>query len=50
MNKNTTEIQKYYSTQSCISDPGSLGSLFDNLPSDIAELVKIIQGLMLHLH
>ena len=50
MNENSTGIHKYYSTQSCISDPGKYSSLLDDLPSDIAELVNIIQGLVLYLH
>ena len=50
MSKKITEIQEYYSTQSCISDPGDFGSILDNLPSNIAESVKLIQGLILHLH
>ena len=50
MSKKITEIQEYYSNQSCISDPGDFGSILDNLPSNIAESVKLIQGLILHLH
>ena len=50
MNENTTGIHKYYSTQSCITDPGRFSPLLDDLAFDIAELVNIIQGLILHLH
>ena len=50
MNENTTGIHKYYSTQSCTTDPGRFSPLLDDLAFDIAELVNIIQGLILHLH
>ena len=50
MNENTIGIHKYYSTQSCITDPGRFSPLLDDLAFDIAELVNIIQGLILHLH
>jgi hypothetical protein len=50
MNENNIGIHNYYSTQSCISNPGNLSPLLNDLPSDIVELVNIIQGLILHLH
>ena len=42
--------RSFYAAQGQISDPGPYTALFDDLPSDIPELVKVIQGLMLHLH
>ena len=38
----------YYAKQGIISDPGSFTGLFENLPSDISQLCRIIQGLLLH--
>lgn len=32
-----------------MTDPGQYGWLFDGLPSDIAALVEVVQGLMLHI-
>jgi len=50
MNSITNKTQDFYSSHSCITDPGKYGALFDDLPSEISELVKIVQGLILHLH
>ena len=38
----------YYVAQSDISDPGAYASLFVDLPKDIVELCRIVQGAMLH--
>ncbi len=48
--KNHLRPQGYYTSQGQISDPGDSAALFDNLPEDIPILVKIIQGLMLHVY
>jgi len=51
MKKNSAnEMQKFYSTHSCITDPGKYSALISDLPANVPELVKIIQGLILHLH
>ena len=50
MDITTSEIIKYYSSQGCITDPGDLILLLQDLPSDIGEMVNLIQGLILHLH
>lgn len=42
--------QQFYSDHGQISDPGPYSSLLDQLPKDLPSIVKIIQGLMLHLH
>lgn len=39
----------YYATQSATTDPGRYAALFDGLPRDVASLVKVAQGVMLHI-
>lgn len=38
----------YFTQQGLISDPGTHTSLFDNLPTSIPELVKLVQGVTIH--
>lgn len=38
----------FYATQGVISTPGRYGELFDSLPNTVAEIVGVIQGLLLH--
>lgn len=38
----------YFSQQGPISDPGTYASLFDNLPTSIYDLVRIVQGTTIH--
>ena len=38
-----------YLPQSKVTDPGRMAPEFNNLPRDIAALVKVIQGLFLHI-
>lgn len=38
-------IRDYYATQSAITDPGDYRAHFDELPRDLAALMKIIQGI-----
>jgi hypothetical protein len=42
------EDLRFYREQSELSSPGKYTSLFDNLPTDVHELCRVIQGLMLH--
>ena len=42
------QILHYYATHSPITDPGEYEYLFDGLPDDVPQLVKIVQGLILH--
>lgn len=42
--------QAYYKEQSAITDPGDYLYLFGDLPSDIAGLCRVVQGLILHYH
>jgi hypothetical protein len=40
----------FYASQGRMTDPGRLGALFDGLPTDIADLAQVVQGLVLHEH
>ncbi len=48
MSTSTDDGFAYYAKHGIISDPGSFSGLFKNLPSDISQLCRIIQGLLLH--
>ena len=39
----------YYAIPGPMTDPGTHRHLFDNLPTDIPGLVKVVQGLLLHI-
>lgn len=38
----------YFTQQGLMSDPGAHVSLFDNLPTSISDLVKLVQGVTIH--
>jgi len=38
----------FFTSQGCISQPGQYAHLFDNLPTDIADLCKVVQGTTVH--
>ncbi len=40
--------QRYYSEQSSITDAGRYSALLDGLPTAIPDLVKVVQGLIIH--
>jgi len=40
--------QDHYARQSTITNPGACARLLDNLPCNVADLVPIIQGLLIH--
>jgi len=42
------EWQRYYATQSIVTDPGEYKELLSDLPDDIPSLCRAIQGLLLH--
>ena len=48
MPTSTADALTYYAEYGIISDPGRFGRLYDNLPSDISQLCRINQGLLLH--
>ena len=39
----------FLKTAGPITDPGDLGYLFDNLPTDIGDLCRVVQGLVIHI-
>jgi len=41
-------ILDFYVEQSVMTRPGPYGTLFDDLPADVAELVEIVQGLLVY--
>jgi hypothetical protein len=41
-------ILDFYVEQSVMTRPGPYGTLFDDLPADLAELVEIVQGLLMY--
>jgi hypothetical protein len=44
-----TKILEYFTTPGLITSPGPHTTIFDPLPRDIPSLVRIIQGLMIHI-
>lgn len=40
--------QEYYATHGIITDPGARANLFGGIPDDIPEIVRVVQGLFLH--
>ena len=38
----------YYAQQGSISDPGTYTTLFDNLPTGVADLARLVQGVTIH--
>ncbi|MEZ4725900.1 MAG: transglutaminase domain-containing protein [Caldilineaceae bacterium] len=44
----STSLLDYYTSQSAITDPGDYRTWFDDLPRDLAALMKLIQGLWLY--
>jgi hypothetical protein len=44
------DVLDFYSAQSAFTSPGRHTALFDNLPSDTAELARIVQGLVIYEH
>jgi len=48
MPTSTADALAYYTEYGIISDPGRFGRLYNNLPSDISQLCRISQGLLLH--
>jgi hypothetical protein len=47
-NDKTAEMLAYYATPGLITDPGDSVALLADLPADIAGLVEVVQGLMVH--
>jgi excinuclease ABC subunit A len=47
--KDSHPVLQYYTQQSVITDPGMYSRLFDDLPHDLPNLVKTVQGLLVSL-
>src|SRR5664279_4966014 len=43
------EVTTYYAQPGPLTDPKNLGDLFKDLPADIPSLVRIVQGLAVHI-
>jgi hypothetical protein len=43
------EVLAHFATQGLMTDPGPYASSFDALPRDVGDLVKTVQGVMLHI-
>lgn len=43
------EILAYYLTQGAMTDPRDYARLYEDLPADVPSLVKVVQGLMVHI-
>lgn len=41
-------ILEYYSNQGVITNPGEYEYLYERLPSNVPELVKVVQGILIH--
>ncbi len=46
---NKINIKDFYSTQSVITEPGDHAALFKNLPIEVSELCRTIQGWVMHI-
>ncbi len=44
-----TDSLDFYSSQGKLSDPQEYASLLDDLPTDIGELCRVVQGLLIHI-
>ena len=44
----TSGAQRYYASHSSITDPGRHATLLNGLPAAIPDLVKVVQGLIIH--
>ena len=49
MSNYETNPFSFYAAQSATTDPGRYAALFDGLPRDVASLVKVVQGVLLHI-
>ena len=44
-----TDLLNYYAQPGPMTDPHDQAHLLDNLPTDIPSLVKVVQGVMVHI-
>ncbi len=45
---NLNELLNYYTSHSIMTDPGNYAHLYEDLPTEISELCKVVQGVMIH--
>jgi hypothetical protein len=50
MNPSKNNALNYYIEQGMITNPGDMSGLFKDLPADIQNLCRVIQGIILHTH
>ena len=50
MERNTVNVRDFYACHSEITDPCEYAPLMSDLPSGISDLVRTVQGLVLHIH
>lgn len=48
MSANTTDMLQFYREQSAVTNPRDYAYLFDTLPTDIIEISKVLQNILLH--
>jgi hypothetical protein len=49
MLQTATDLRTYYASPGVMTDPQPYASLFDGLPAELPELVKVVQGLLVHI-
>jgi len=49
MLQTATDLRTYYASPGLMTDPQPHAALFDPLPAELPELVKVVQGLMIHI-
>jgi len=45
-----TNVLEYFATQDLITNPGKHATLLNRLPTDISQLRRVVQGMMIHIH
>lgn len=45
---NLNDLLNYYTSHSIMTDPGNYAHLYEDLPTEISELCKVVQGVMIH--
>ena len=48
MTQPNTDPLVFYASPGPMTDPGEFVSLFDGLPAGVSDLVKMVQGLLIH--
>jgi transglutaminase-like putative cysteine protease len=48
-NDKTAEMLAYYTTPESITNPGNYAALLEDMPTNVAGLVEVVQGLLIHI-